>query len=93
MALNIKNEHTVSLVRELADALGTSQTSAIEEAVRARLGLLAASGDLTDAETRRRERVTESLARVRRTVVEAAAPGSWRQYEAEELYDERGLPR
>jgi antitoxin VapB len=93
MALNIKNEHTVSLVRELADALGTSQTSAIEEAVRARLALLAASGTVTDAEARKRELVAESLARVRRTVADAAALGSWRQYEAEELYDERGLPR
>jgi antitoxin VapB len=93
MALNIKNESTVALVRELADALGTSQTSAIEEAVRARLALLAAGGTPTDAEVRKRELVAESLARVRRTVADAAAPGSWRQYEVEELYDERGLPR
>ena len=37
MSLNIKNEQTVRLVRELADELGISLTAAITDAVRARL--------------------------------------------------------
>jgi len=37
MSLNIKNERTVALVRELAAPTGESQTSAVEEAVRERL--------------------------------------------------------
>jgi hypothetical protein len=36
-SLNIKNEETVRLIRELADALGISMTAAITEAVQARL--------------------------------------------------------
>lgn len=37
MSLNIKNEETVRLVRELADALDVSMTAAITDAVRTRL--------------------------------------------------------
>ena len=37
MSLNIKNEETVRLVRELADELNVSMTAAITDAVRARL--------------------------------------------------------
>ena len=33
MSLNIKNERTHALVRELAEATGLSQTSAVEQAV------------------------------------------------------------
>ena len=41
MSLNIKNEQTVALVRELARRTGLSQTSAVEEAVRTKLAELA----------------------------------------------------
>jgi antitoxin VapB len=37
MSLNIKNERTHELVRELADLTGESQTAAVETAVRERL--------------------------------------------------------
>ena len=37
MSLNIKNEETVRLVRELAEELNVSLTAAITDAVRARL--------------------------------------------------------
>lgn len=37
MSLNIKNEETVRLVRELADELHVSMTAAIADAVQARL--------------------------------------------------------
>jgi hypothetical protein len=39
MSLNIKNEETVRLVRELASELDVSLTAAITDAVRARLDL------------------------------------------------------
>jgi antitoxin VapB len=41
MSLNIKNERTHELVRELAELTGMSQTSAVEDAVRRRLAELA----------------------------------------------------
>lgn len=44
MSLNIKNEQTVALVRELASRTGLSQTSAVEEAVRAALAEFDAGG-------------------------------------------------
>ncbi|MGW6276664.1 type II toxin-antitoxin system VapB family antitoxin [Kribbella sp. NPDC055071] len=37
MSLNIKNEHTHELVRELARLTGESQTAAVDRAVRERL--------------------------------------------------------
>jgi antitoxin VapB len=37
MSLNIKNEHTHGLVRELARLTGESQTAAVDTAVRERL--------------------------------------------------------
>jgi len=40
MSLNVKNEQTVALVRELARRTGLSQTGSVEEAVRARLAEL-----------------------------------------------------
>jgi hypothetical protein len=40
MSLNIKNEETVRLVRELADALHVSMTAAITDAVEYRLAQL-----------------------------------------------------
>ena len=40
MSLNIKNERTHALVRELAERTGQSQTSAVEEAVDLGLGPL-----------------------------------------------------
>lgn len=43
MGLNIKNEETVRLVRELADALDVSLTAAITDAVSARLEAIRAS--------------------------------------------------
>ena len=36
-SLNIKNEETVRLIRELADAMHVSMTAAVTDAVRARL--------------------------------------------------------
>jgi hypothetical protein len=53
MGLNIKNEETVRLVRELADALHVSMTAAITQAVEARLAQLQGEGASVDEEARR----------------------------------------
>jgi len=45
MGLNIKNNRVHGLIRELADATGTSQTGAVEDAVRHRLAELSAAPD------------------------------------------------
>jgi antitoxin VapB len=83
MSLNIKNERTHALVRELATLRGVSQTEAVEEAVRARLEQLS-----HDADTKRRFERTMEIAR------ETGA--SYRLHggmDAEDLYDpETGLP-
>ena len=44
MSLNIKNERTHALVRELAELTGLSQTSAVEDAVRDELARVAEQG-------------------------------------------------
>lgn len=54
MSLNIKNEQTHALVRELAERTGRSQTSAVEDAVRRRLAELDRDGDDTMLEDLRR---------------------------------------
>lgn len=86
MSLNIKNPQTVALVRELARRTGLSQTSAVEEAVRAKLAQIAADagGDSN------RIKVDELLAELDQSVT-AQQRRRIRAEEAE-LYDEEGLP-
>ncbi|MBN9215259.1 MAG: hypothetical protein ABS62_01970 [Microbacterium sp. SCN 70-200] len=84
MSLNIKNEDVHAAVRELAERLGVSQTSAVEQAVRARLEELKA-----DAE--REERVERFFAAV--TAAQDAFEGVDLEPFARDLYDsETGLP-
>ncbi len=57
MGLNIKNEETVRLVRELADQLHVSMTAAITDAVTARLAQVRTpepAFDVDEARVRRR---------------------------------------
>ncbi|GAA2771445.1 type II toxin-antitoxin system VapB family antitoxin [Mycolicibacterium pallens] len=86
MSLNIKNPQTVALVRELARRTGLSQTSAVEEAVRAKLAQLTADegGDT------RRQKVNDLLAELDRSIT-AQQRKSIRKDETD-LYDENGLP-
>ena len=91
MALNIKNERTVALIRELADATGQNMTSAIEEAIVARLDAVRADpeGNHSDAAKR--------LAEIRSLVAEIDASLSDADRERlrnakDDLYDEYGLP-
>ena len=87
MSLNIKNERTHALVRELATLSGMSQTDAVTDAVERRLGELSAA-PRDDHDTR--------LARVldlAREIRESFGPGGIPDIDAE-LYDPAtGLPQ
>jgi antitoxin VapB len=87
MSLNIKNEETHRLVRELAALTGQSQTAAVEDAVRRRLAELNSEGD--------RERRYAALRRIADEAGEIArADPQWLATNwDDELYDDNGLPR
>jgi antitoxin VapB len=92
VSLNIKNEHTHALVRRLADLTGSSQTSAVEEAVQRRLDeVLAERAAATEDPTARRARVEAILAAARADLTDAERR-LLRRADAD-LYDESGLPR
>ncbi|MDE0545197.1 type II toxin-antitoxin system VapB family antitoxin [Microbacterium sp. C7(2022)] len=85
MSLNIKNEDVHALVRELATALGVSQTSAVELAVRDKLATVRSG-----AEHHARQR------RIERAVADAqeAFRGIDLRAFADNMYDpQTGLPR
>lgn len=84
MSLNIKNERTHALVRELATLQGVSQTEAVEGAVRARLNALTAEASAT-------ARLERIMAISRETGVLVRDSGG--PLTTNGLYDELGLPR
>jgi antitoxin VapB len=86
MGLNIKNERTVELVRELARRTGLSQTSAVEEAVRAKL----AEVDAGTGREARRANVDKLLGDLDRSLT-AEQKNQIREDE-KQLYDDHGLP-
>lgn len=87
MSLNIKNEDVHDLVRELADVLGTSQTSAVEVAVREKLAAVRADTKQAERERRIRRAVADL-----QEVVRGSDVNLWRVMD--DLYDsETGLPR
>lgn len=101
MSLNIKNERTHALVRELAALTGMSQTSAVEDAVRRRLEELQSdaghprTGLLTSKFSP--EEVERRQAAIERIIDELHAETTPEQWQAldrahEELYDDLGLP-
>ncbi len=85
MGLNIKNEETCALARELADLTGETMTGAITVALSERL------------EREKRERDKEALLRDVRAIAERCAalmgPGPSSTEIGDLLYDERGLPK
>jgi len=85
MGLNIKNDAVHEAVRELAQRLGISQTSAVEVAVRAKLAEL-------ESDKERSARIEQFHAAL--AAAQSAFEGvDLRRCEAE-LYDEEtGLPR
>jgi antitoxin VapB len=86
MSLNIKNERTHALVRELATLSGMSQTEAVEDAVKRRLEQL--SGP---SEAESRARVDHVLA-LAKEISNRLRPESFDDVNGW-LYDENGLPR
>lgn len=83
MGLNIKNDRVHDAVRELAERLAVSQTSAVEIAVQAKLAEL-------HADDRRRQRSRQMRAAA------AAAQEAFRGVDLvaieRDLFDDRGLP-
>jgi antitoxin VapB len=95
MSLNIKNERTHALVRQLAELTGMSQTSAVEDAVRRRLEELQAGAGETRASEAEIERRIAAMKRISAAFLAETTPeqreamrnhGDW-------LYDEYGLPK
>ena len=84
MSLNIKNEETYRLVRELAELTGESMTEAVTVAVRERLD-------------RARRTNGTSLIDKLREIADDAAPRFKEPYRSiphgDLLYDEHGLPK
>lgn len=87
MSLNIKNETTHELVRQLAALTGQSQTSAVEDAVRRRLVEL--EQQRSDDELERRRRIRAIIRRAQ----QIPSTGRTTEEIMDELYDETGMPR
>ena len=85
MSLNIKNDETCRLARELAQLTGESMTGAITVALRERL------------EREKHERSVEQRVQKIRAIAERCArnlkPGPSAVEHGDLLYDERGLPK
>jgi hypothetical protein len=86
MSLNIKNEETVRLVRQLAEELDVSLTAAITEAVRTRLEQVRAERPEPAFD------VDEALAAWAEMGERMGKEYLGQDFDAI-LYDERGLPR
>lgn len=86
MSLNIKNERTVELVRELARRTGLSQTSAVEEAVRAKLAVV----DAGIGRDTRRANVDRLLADLDKSLT--TRQRNQIRVDEKQLYDDQGLP-
>ncbi|MFT4163737.1 MAG: type II toxin-antitoxin system VapB family antitoxin [Microlunatus sp.] len=91
MSLNIKDEQTHELVRELARRTGLSQTAAVREAVRHRLEEIGSSqGGAAGVESRR----ARALELVRDFQADLTEEERLRiRDSAKWLYDDLGLPR
>ena len=87
MSMNIKNEKTHRLAKELAMEMGVSLTAAVTEAVEQKLATLrAAQADDPEA---RAQRILELAAEMR-----SRAPAGYFDQDFDELlYDDMGLPR
>ena len=85
MALNIKNDETCRLARELARLTGESMTGAITVALRERLGR-EQRGRNVQARARRLRAIAERC-------VKLMGPGPSAVEHGDMLYDDQGLPR
>jgi antitoxin VapB len=82
MAINIKNDETQQLTRELAALTGESMTTAVTVAVRERLDRVRNSGLTTE------QRAAKILALGQQIAATAGPP----RMNVEDLYDDDGLP-
>lgn len=90
MSLNIKNESVHRMVRELAERTGMSQTGAVEDAVRRRLGEL----DRPDEAARVQRDVEKVMELVRKINEDLTDEDREHMRNADDwLYDEFGLPK
>jgi len=91
VAINIKNERTVSLARELAQLRGTTLTSAIEEAIEARLKDVRTETSYEErARAERLADILDSVAELHARITDDERAALRRANE--DLYDELGLP-
>lgn len=88
MSLNIKNEETVGLVRELANELGVGLTAAVDDAVRTRLQSIR-----SDDREREIEAEIERLLELWGEFGDRLGQDYLSQDLDELLYDENGLPK
>jgi antitoxin VapB len=85
MSLNIKNEETHRLARELARVTGESMTVAVSEAIRERLERVRSKNS--------KEGLAERLLRIGRDCA-AHIKEPYKSMDVDELlYDEKGLPK
>ena len=84
MSLNIKNEKTHRLVRELARATGESMTAAVDKAVRERLERV---------RTTKKGGLAERLLQIGRECAAHMKEPYLSIDHGEMLYDEKGLPK
>ncbi|MCM3661419.1 type II toxin-antitoxin system VapB family antitoxin [Georgenia satyanarayanai] len=87
MGLNIKNERTHALVRQLAQLTGQSQTSAVEDAVRRRIEELSRTDEEVEAKVDRIMQIAAEFS-ADLTAEDRAALWSGDDY----FYDDLGLP-
>jgi antitoxin VapB len=90
VGLNIKNEHTTALVRELAKKTGLTQTGAVDEAVRSKLAELDRGRGTLHGRAARRADVQRLLDDLHNSVT--AAERAQIKVAERQLYDEAGLP-
>jgi hypothetical protein len=87
--LNIKSERAVALVRELAARTGSTQTSAVEDAVARRLEEL--DRDQCTTTSARRRAADDVLRQLNRLLTDDDKRAIL--HSAADLYDDDGLPR
>ncbi|WP_147916630.1 type II toxin-antitoxin system VapB family antitoxin [Ruania zhangjianzhongii] len=88
MGLNIKNERTHALVRELADLTGASQTSAVEDAVRRRIEQVRSVDGVHDGTVAEVLRIATDFQHLLTDEQRLALADA-----DSDLYDDAGLPR
>lgn len=85
MAINIKNEETSTLIRELAEVLGTSMTAAVHEAVTTRLEQARTEANCGE------DPVLDKMRWIARDAA-ARVEATGGRLRVDDLYDEQGLP-